>query len=75
MSTRSKTDKNSRAYRNLQAAFKGAIAAETWQRMQTTETAPFLLPEQDAKIAVKVIDQTGTEHMTIIHDPRDNKWY
>ena len=70
-----KTDKNSRAYRNLQAAFKGAIAAETWQRMQTTETAPFLLPEQDAKIAVKVIDQTGTEHMTIIHDPLDNKWY
>ena len=70
-----KTDKNSRAYRNLQAAFKGSIAAETWQRMQTTETAPFLLPEQDAKIAVKVIDQTGAEHMTIIHDPRDNKWY
>ena len=70
-----KTDKNSRAYRNLQAAFKGAIAAETWQRMQTTETAPFLLPEQDAKIAVKVIDQTGTEHMTIIHDPRNEKWY
>ena len=70
-----KTDKNSRAYRNLQAAFKGAIAAETWQQMQTTETVPFPLPEKDARIAVKVIDQTGAEHMKVIHDPRNEKWY
>lgn len=70
-----KTDQNARAYRNLQAAFKGDIAAETWQQMQTTETVPFPLPEKDAKIAVKVIDQTGAEHTKILHDPWDDKWY
>ena len=34
------------------------------------KTIPFELPEPGVKIAVKVIDQTGMEHMTMIDDPR-----
>ena len=39
--------------------------------MLTTTTIPFELPEPGVKIAVKVIDQTGMEHMTVIDNPRD----
>ena len=38
--------------------------------MLTTKTIPFELPEPGVKIAVKVIDQTGMEHMTVIYDSR-----
>ena len=38
--------------------------------MLSTTTIPFELPEPGVKIAVKVIDQTGMEHMTVIDDPR-----
>lgn len=38
--------------------------------MLTTRTIPFELPAPGVKIAVKVIDQTGMEHMTVIDDPR-----
>ena len=36
----------------------------------TNTTIPFDLPEEGVKIAVKVIDQYGLEHMTVIDDPR-----
>ena len=39
--------------------------------MLTTKTIPFELPEPGVKIAVKVIDQTGMEHMTVIDDPKN----
>ena len=32
-------------------------------------------PRPGSKIAVKVIDRTGTEHMTVLDDPRDGRWY
>ena len=35
-----------------------------------TKTVPFELPVRGVKTAVKVIDQTGIEHMTVIDDPR-----
>ena len=38
--------------------------------MLTNTTIPFDLPEEGVKIAVKVIDQYGMEHMTVIDDPR-----
>ena len=41
-----------------------------WEQMLTTKTVPFELPEPAVKIAVKVIDQTGMEHMTVIDDPK-----
>ena len=38
--------------------------------MLTTKTIPFELPTTGVKVAVKVIDQTGMENMTVIDDPR-----
>lgn len=44
--------------------------AMKWEQMLTTKTIPFDLPEPGVKIALKVIDQTGFEHTTVIDDPR-----
>ncbi len=44
--------------------------SEKWEQMLSTKTIPFELPVSGVKIAVKVIDQTGMEHMTVIDDPR-----
>ena len=62
--------RNQRTLKNLQAAFKNEIDGEKWAQMLTTKTIPFELREPGVKIAVKVIDQTGMEHMTVIDDPR-----
>ena len=51
----------------------GRIDAESWTQMLSATTAPFELPEPGVKIAVKVIDQTGTEHMAVLDDPRDQQ--
>ena len=61
--------RNQRTLRNLRAAFNREIDPEKWEQMLTTTTTPFDLPEEGVKIAVKVIDQTGMEHMTVIDDP------
>ena len=63
--------RNQRTLKNLRAAFNREIDPEKWEQMLTTKTIPFELPEPGVKIAVKVIDQTGMEHMTVIDDPRD----
>ena len=62
--------RNQRTLRNLRAAFNREIDPEKWEQMLTTKTIPFELPESGVKIALKVIDQTGMEHMTVIDDPR-----
>ena len=62
--------RNQRTLRNLRAAFNREIDPEKWEQMLTTKTVPLELPEPGVKIAVKVIDQTGMEHMTVIDDPR-----
>ena len=67
--------RNQRTLRNLQSAFQGRIDAQRWAQMQSAITVPFELPEPGIKIAVKVIDQTGTEHMAVLDDPRDPQWY
>ena len=64
--------RNQRTLRNLRAAFNREIDPEKWEKMLTTKTVPFELPEPGVKIAVKVIDQTGMEHMTVIDDPRSS---
>ena len=61
--------RNQRTLRNLRAVFSREIDPEQWDQMMTTKTIPFKLPEPGVKIAVKVIDQTGMEHMTVINDP------
>ena len=62
--------RNQRTLRNLRAAFNREIDPEKWEQMLTTKTIPFKLPALGVKVAVKVIDQTGMEHMTVIDDPR-----
>ena len=57
------------------AAGQEPIDPAKWEAMQTTTTVPFALPEPGVKIAVKVIDNTGTEHMAVLDDPRDARWY
>ena len=61
--------RNQRTLTNLRSVFKREIDQEKWQQILTTTTVPFDLPEPGVKIAVKVIDQTGMEHMTVIDDP------
>lgn len=51
------------------------VDGDKWAAMQTTTTVPFDLPAPGVKIAVKVIDQTGTEHMAVLDDPHDRQWY
>ena len=64
--------RNQRTLKNLRAVFNREIDPEKWGQMLTTKTIPFELPEPGVKIAVKVIDQTGMEHMTVIDDPRNS---
>ena len=66
--------RNRKTLRDLYAAFKGRITDANWRQMQTLTTVPFRLtadPEtgRTMPIAVKVIDQTGTEHKLVIPDP------
>ena len=63
--------RNQRTIRNLRSALRRDIDTGKWEQMLTTTTIPFELPSQGVKIAIKVIDQTGMEHMTVIDDPRE----
>ena len=63
-------NRNQRTLRNLLAAFSRDIDHEKWDQMLTNTTIPFDLPEEGVKIAVKVIDQYGMEHMTVIDEPK-----
>ena len=67
--------RNQRTLRSPQSAFKNRIDAERWTQMLSATTVPFELPEPGVKIAVKVIDQTGTEHMAVLDDPWDAQWH
>ena len=64
-------NRNQRTLKNLLAAFKRSIDSAKWTQMLTNTTIPFDLPEEGVKIAVKVIDQFGMEHMTVIDEPRE----
>ena len=63
--------RNQRMLRNLRAAFNREVDPEKWEQMLTNKTIPFELPEPGVKIAIKVIDHTGMEHMTVIDYPRE----
>ena len=52
------------------ASLRGELDNEKWTQMQTNRAVPFDLPPEGVKIDVKVIDQTGMEHMKVIDDPR-----
>ena len=73
-----RVNRNQKTLNDLRAAIdKGGkqVDATKWETIQTNTTVPFDLPDLDVKIAVKVIDQTGTEHMVVLDDPRDAQWY
>ena len=70
--------RNQRTLRNFRAALEKAghdIDPKHWEAMRTNTTVPFPIPQPGVKIAVKVIDRTGTEHTAVIDDPRDSRWY
>ena len=62
--------RNRRTIQNLRAVLRREIDAEKWEQMLSNTTVPFELPPPGVKIAIKVIDQTGMEHMTVIDDTR-----
>ena len=64
-------NRNQRTLKNLLAAFKRNIDSAKWDQMLTNTTIPFDLPDEGVKIAFKVIDQYGMEHMTVIDEPRE----
>ena len=68
------SNRNRKTLRDLKKAFL-KIDGELFAAMQTNKSLPFDLPEPGVKIAVKVIDLTGMEHMAVIDDPRDKAWY
>ena len=43
--------------------------------MLTNTTIPFDLPDEGVKIAVKVIDQYGMEHMTVFDNVKYPGWH
>ena len=57
--------RNQRTLRLLKAAFQQNLDQEKWQRMTSHRTLPFT-PSAEFSIAVKVIDRTGMEHMTVL---------
>ena len=64
-------NRNQRTLKNLLAAFKRSIDSAKWAQMLTNTTISFDLPDEGVKIAVKVIDQYGMEHMAIIDEPKE----
>ena len=58
-----KSNRKNRLLRELRAAFGKRIDDAKFEQMQTDESLPFTPVE---RIAVKVIDQIGMEHMTVI---------
>ena len=55
-----------RRLQQIRDAFRSEIDDAKWQRMRSTRTLPFDRPPRGGKIAVKVIDQTGVEHMKVL---------
>ena len=55
-----------RRLQQIRDAFRSEVDDAKWQRMRSTRTLPFDRPPRGGKIAVKVIDQTGVEHMKVL---------
>ena len=70
--------RNKRTLNNFRDAITKAnhqIDDDKWAAMQTNTTVPFDPPPPRHKIAVKVIDRTGTEHSVVIDDWQDPALY
>ena len=67
------SNRNLKTLRDLRKAFRN-IDEERFATMQSNKTLAFDLPQQGVKVAVKVIDVTGMEHIIAIDNPRDSEW-
>lgn len=68
------SNRNQKTLRDLRKAFS-KIDDERFATMQSAKSLAFDLPAEGVKVAVKVIDVTGMEHMVVIDNPRDAEWY
>lgn len=68
------SNRNQKTLRDLRKAFP-KIDDERFATMQSAKSLAFDLPAEGVKVAVKVIDVTGMEHMVVIDNPRDAEWY
>ena len=60
--------RKNRLLNQLKAALGREVDDAKFKQMQTAESLPFTPGE---RIAVKVIDQTGMEHMTVLDTPEN----
>ena len=56
-----------RRLRQIRDAFRQEIDEDKWKRMRSKRTMPFTPPAAGGKVAVKVIDRTGVEHMKTLN--------
>ena len=54
--------------KQLQDAFRRDISPDKWYRMRSARTLPFSWP-RGGKVALKVVDHTGVEHLTVLDRP------
>ena len=59
-------DRNSRTLKSLVDGLARNLNENHFKRFKGKKTNPFSLPTDGSRVAVKVIDQTGIEHMKIL---------
>ena len=55
-----------RRLRQIRDSFRVELDEAKWQRMRSNRTLPFKSPGPGGRVAVKVIDHTGMEHMLVL---------
>lgn len=58
--------RSERRLKQIRDAFRREIDDDKWKRMRSNRTLPFDPPVAGGKVAVKVIDRTGVEHMKVL---------
>ena len=61
-------DRNKSTIKNLREGLGRSINENHFKRFKRKTTRPFSLPTDGSKVAVKVIDQTGIEHMAVLDE-------
>lgn len=56
-----------RRLKQIRDSFRREIDDDKWKRMRSSRTLPFNPPAAGGKVAVKVIDRTGVEHMKVLN--------
>ena len=61
-------DRNKSTIKNLREGLGRGLNENHFKRFKGKTTRPFNLPTDGSKVAVKVIDQTGIEHMAVLDE-------